>query len=58
MQGQEVCRADSPEQRGPESKLMLQGARQLMSKGHKVSQDQGMESRAPPPTDTLLMSEV
>lgn len=49
MQGQEVCRADSPEQRGPESKLMLQGARQLMSKGHKVSQDQGMESRAPPP---------
>lgn len=57
MQGQEVCRADSPEQRGPESKLVSQGARELMSKGHKVSQDQGMEFRAPT-TDTLLISEV
>lgn len=57
MQGQEMCRADSPEQRGPESELVSQRARQLMSKGHKVSQDQGMESRAPT-TDTLLMSEV
>lgn len=56
MQGQkeevqEMCRADSPEQRGPE------GARQLMSKGHKVNQDQGMESRAPT-TGRLLMSKV
>lgn len=47
MQGQGMCRADSPEQRGPKSELVSQGARQLMSKGHMVSQDQGMESRAP-----------
>lgn len=48
---------DGPEQRGPESELTPQGPRQLISTGHKVSRDQGMESRAPT-TDRLLMSEV
>lgn len=44
-------------QSGPESELGTQGARQLMPKGHKVRQDQDMESRAPT-TDRLQMSEV
>lgn len=39
---------------GPESELTTQGARQLISKGHKLSQDQDMDQD----TDRPLMSEV
>lgn len=49
--------ADGPELRGPESELTPQGPRQLISKGHRLSRDQDMESRVPT-TDRLLMSEV